>query len=150
MSDILAALMAQARAIDAATEAAAAQTGTQQPPAPTLPADAQAAQPAPGGQGESLEALEARLRSDWADRRRNAGFEADRERNEAILREALAQRGVREFKPDGASSADLPRNLRLDGSEWSAADVRLANDLQRFLPTVDLLGGGRFPPGYRR
>jgi len=97
-------------------------------------------------QPESLADLESRLRAAHDERTRTASATtaSDAGRNEKLLADALASRGVTYRQPDAPRA-----NIRLDGSAWSAADVKLAQELQKYLPGIDLLGA-RVPPGYRR
>ena len=100
------------------------------------------------GQGETLEALETRLRAAHDERQRNAGIEADRPANERLVQDVLRQRSIREIEPDTTPNADGPLPIRLDGSAWTPADHRLCEEMQKYVH-VDILGA-RIPPGYRR
>jgi hypothetical protein len=143
MNDQLAQLLRDAAEIDRAAQP------VQQSTPPTTPPDAA---PAAGGASDGQEMdvelveLERRLRAAHDERQRNANTAAT---NERLLAEALASRGIREHKPDTASNADTAPPLRLDGTTWSAADVRTARELEKYLPGIDLLGS-RVPPGFRR
>lgn len=139
MDQTLTEIMAEARRMDAeAAGQPAQQPASQAPPAPG-PSSPTA------GQGESLEALEARLRAAHEDRQRNA---SDAARNEELANQALRARGFSAL-PKLESMPTEPTRTRLDGSPWTPADRKLAEELQRYLPGIDLMGA-RTPPGYRR
>jgi hypothetical protein len=139
-------------AIASAAAAAGASQAAQQPAQPTTPpADANAAQRDPDGQGETLEALEARLRAAHDERVRNASFEAQRPANEAMLKNILgsAYRALADANADSASDAEYPQPGRRDGTPLTPLDMHLANELARLLPHMDL-DGSRQPRSSRR
>jgi hypothetical protein len=134
-------------AIAAAAEDA--QTAQQSPPGPTPPADAQAVQPAPGVR-ETDAQLEARLKAAYADRQRNAGFEADRPANEELMNRALAARGISPpDKSDSTPNVAPVARVRLDGQPFNALDNHLTIEMARLFPHLDI-DGSRRPVNERR
>jgi hypothetical protein len=137
MSDSIDQIIREAEAAIARDEAAAVA------PATTPPADAPAAQRAPGAP-ESLTELEARLRAQHDQR---VSGDRERDQNEELLRRVLGS-AYRPLPTETATPAAAP--TRRDGSPLTELDVRLANELERLLPRVLDWSGARVPPGYRR
>jgi hypothetical protein len=107
-----------------------------------------AQQPPATGQGETLEALEARLKAQHDQRLRDAKFETERPANEELLRRALGSnyRPV----PKADNTEPPPPMTRRDGSPLTPADLKLAAEMQRLHPNIIDWTGARTPPGHYR
>lgn len=155
MSDpVIAAVIREADALEAAIRAGHPLPGAVQPPkqGDGGPKQPEAVQPPLQGQesdAAELAALEAKFKAAYAERQRDARFEAQRPANEALLAEALRRRGICPDRPDANTDDGDSNALRLDGTPWSEADHYIANEMRRLLPHLDL-GGNRLPRGSRR
>lgn len=147
----LADIMRQVREMDRAAEAAAAGQPAQQPAQQQQPVQPPVQPPAQppadnpdAGHGETLEALETRLRAAHDDRVRAANFEAQRPANEEILRRALGSAYRPLPSPDSP-----PPTTRRDGTPLTALDVQIAAQMRREFPFIDF-DGSRRPGADRR